>query len=83
MKFLLKMNPIAVSCLVTLTIGLKILQWFVINVDDGFLPNHIVLPFINIFNQGIYSLVICRLVQDSIIENFRMIEYWITSLHQY
>lgn len=42
-----------------------VVQWLVINVDNGFLAHQIVLPLLNNLNQGIEFLIICKVVQDN------------------
>ena len=70
------------SSLHKLTLGLQILQWMVICVDNGFLSHCIVLPLLKKLNTGIQFLIICRVVQNSPMKHIKMIAYWLTSFHQ-
>jgi hypothetical protein len=53
MKFLQKSNPLVMLGLLKLIFGLPLLQWLVINVDNGFLAHQIVIPLLNNLNQGV------------------------------
>jgi hypothetical protein len=78
-----KPHPLVVYGFLNLTLGLQILQWLLINEDNGFLSHKIVLPLANILNHGVEFLIIHKVVQDSTMKKCIMISYWLTSLHQY
>ena len=82
MKLLQKPHPLVISSLLQNTLGLKIVQWLVICVDNGFLSHHKVLPLHNKLNRGIQFLIIGRVVCDSPMKHLIMISYWITYLHK-
>jgi hypothetical protein len=68
--------------LLNFTLGLEILQWLVIGVDDDFLAHKTMILFLNNLNQSIKFLIICKKIQDSAMEHFIMITYWLTFFFQ-